>query len=73
MVRTKYPKKQIIEVPVQTGDTSLFSRIAIADRQMEAAVASGDFYPNRSNNLCTKRWCGWHERCQREHGGVIPE
>lgn len=74
MVRTKTPQKQIIRVEnAQTDGDSFMKRVAIADRQVEHAIQTGDFYPNRSQQLCSKKWCGYWEQCQNENGGVIPE
>ena len=34
-------------------------------------IASGVYAPNRSSNLCSKRYCAYWQECEREFGGTV--
>lgn len=50
----------------------LLNRYAITRRKIAAAIQSGDFLPNRKSMLCSRRWCGMWERCEKRFGGTVP-
>jgi len=73
-VKTKVPQQQAIEVKVTPQEHEDYLRLAGAVRlQQQASIQAGYFVPNRQSNLCSKRWCPFHEECVREHGGEVPD
>lgn len=57
---------------VSRNDTAAFARTAvIGRRQMAHALQTGDFLPNRTDRLCSRRWCGFWQECERANGGTV--
>jgi hypothetical protein len=66
------PKTQAFTVQVTEQDNLRALRtMQITRRQIRAAVASGDFVPNREHQMCSRRWCGYWAQCENEHGGKV--
>lgn len=38
---------------------------------VKEGIANGLFMPNRSSNLCSKRYCNFWAECEREFGGMV--
>lgn len=54
-----------------TDRTGFVNQAVLARRQMRSTIASGDFVPNRSHFLCSRRWCGYWRECQQRFGGTV--
>lgn len=73
-VRTKVPQNQIIRVNVTQADRDRYLVMQrVARRQIELAMQTGEWMPNRESILCSKKWCPFWQQCQNEWGGVIPD
>lgn len=46
-------------------------RAGMIRRAIGHAFHSGDWIPNRAHMLCSRRWCEFWERCQKDHGGEV--
>ncbi|KKN65032.1 hypothetical protein LCGC14_0485890 [marine sediment metagenome] len=69
-VRTKEAK--VIPVPVSftEADYTYFKNmIALTARQIELE----HYPPNRQNMMCSRRFCGYWEKCQGDFGGTVKE
>ena len=73
--RTKgTPATKILTRAVTQGDiAATFQRIAITRRKVAVAVQTGDFLPNRKQPLCSRRWCGYWQECERKYGGRVTD
>ena len=38
---------------------------------VQQAIRAGLFLPNRSSNLCSRKYCSFWRRCEREFGGKV--
>ena len=68
LVRTKTSK--LVQVPLQVTSSHLTyykNLIALVAKQIEAQI----FTPNRQNYLCSRRYCGYWEECEKDFGGVV--
>jgi CRISPR/Cas system-associated exonuclease Cas4 (RecB family) len=68
LVRTKSSK--LVQVPFQVTSRHLDyykNIIGLVARQIEAQI----FTPNRQQQLCSRRYCGYWEECERDFGGVV--
>lgn len=73
-VKTKEPKLLTYPRTVdQEERDGMVKRLMSARRLIQVSRKTGDFLPNRKNVLCSKRWCGYWESCQREFGGEISD
>lgn len=75
-VMTKEPK--IVPVAVAVGSEQVALYETMVDRlerrlQWLDATAWAGALPNRSHFLCTRRFCGYWQRCQGDYGGVVKE
>lgn len=72
-VRLKEPVMQRLQRPVSDADVDGFMRYVILQRQRVIdSYRSGTWTPNRKSFLCSRRWCGWWEECEKEWGGRVP-
>ena len=70
--KTKTPDAQVEIVEVTpAAREGMKRRLISAKDQMDAARQSGDVLPNRQSMLCSRRWCGFWEMCQRDFGGEV--
>lgn len=69
----KEPRTTIVglQVPASAAD-HVVVRMSIARRNIARAWRSGDWTPNRNHVLCSRRWCGFWQECERRHGGMVP-
>jgi CRISPR/Cas system-associated exonuclease Cas4 (RecB family) len=68
LVRTKTSK--LVQVPFQVTSTHLTyykNLIGLVAKQIEAQI----FTPNRQHHLCSRRYCGYWEECEKDFGGVV--
>jgi hypothetical protein len=56
-------------------------RIGVDDRRyaetmypmIQDGMRTGLYIPNRAGFLCSRRYCGYWRRCEREYGGAVKE
>ena len=71
-VKTKTPYFQQVEVEVDQAQKDSYLLMAKHSRREQIAAINADwFFPNRQSNLCSKRFCGYWQKCQETHGGQI--
>lgn len=63
----KNPKSKIKSISMDVDKKYFFS---VFEKVCEG-VSNNIFLPNRNHIFCTKRWCQFHEVCQKEFGGTI--
>lgn len=74
IVPTKEPKTQVLRSTISDGDRVAFLRRAgMLRRQVRHAATTGDWLPNRSHTLCSRRYCEFWRECERRHGGRVAE
>lgn len=67
------PRTSVIrQVVPATAVDHVFHRIVLARRMIARCYQSGDWAPHRNHMLCSRRWCGFWQSCERRHGGVVP-
>lgn len=72
-VKTKIPKTQTVPVTVTPEDVrGALNQLVLSKRLIDASVRSGDFLPNRQQMMCSRRWCAYWSRCEKDHGGTVP-
>lgn len=68
------PRVQVIRTSVPQGAVDhVVHRMELARRNIARGYHSGDWFPNRNNMLCSRRWCGFWEACERRHGGKVTD
>jgi hypothetical protein len=40
---------------------------------VQESIREGIYLPHRSNNLCSRKYCGYWRSCEREFGGAVRE
>jgi putative RecB family exonuclease len=70
LVKTKTP--QLVEMPytVQVCDLAEIERMYPL---VQRAIRTGLFLPNRSNYMCSRKYCAFWRACQNEFGGEVGE
>jgi putative RecB family exonuclease len=68
VVSTKTPALVNIAWTVSDADKQLVERIY---PHVQAGMQSGYYTPNRSSQLCSRKYCAFADACQNEIGGVI--
>lgn len=72
-IGTKEPQTQVLRAQIPAGDREAFLRRAgMIRRQIAHAHATGDWLPNRTHQLCSRRYCEFWAACERRHGGKVP-
>lgn len=74
LTKAKEPQVQVLRwlVP-DTERTSFVRRAGMIRRMIGHAFRSGDWLPNRSHYLCTRRHCEFWATCERRYGGRVPK
>jgi len=79
-VKSKTPQIQtpesdpaLIRTTDQTEREGFKRMLARAHINIAENIESGAWMPNRTNFLCSKRWCGYWRECQAEFGGEIKD
>ena len=69
---SKWTGFKVLSRTLTDADVDVFPRqVVAARRQMRALMETGDVVPNRSHFICSRRWCGYWEQCQRDFGGTV--
>lgn len=70
----KTPRVQVLGRKVSRSASETIVRVAgAARRKIRLALTTGDWLPNRGNNLCSRRWCAYWDRCEKRYGGRVPD
>lgn len=73
LVSTKTPQTQVMSCTISDADRAAFlRRAAMLRRQVAHAFRTGDWLPNRSGNLCSRRYCPFWSTCEQRFGGRVP-
>lgn len=73
LVRNVEPRVQVLRTVVTDADRQSFiRRTAMLRRQIAHAWKSGDWLPNRTGFLCSRRYCAHWDACERRFGGTVP-
>lgn len=71
---TASPELQVLRAEISDNDRhSFLLRAGMLRRQIAHAWTTGDWLPNRSHFLCTRRYCDHWARCEKRFGGRVPE
>jgi hypothetical protein len=71
-VRKAKPEVQVFQRTVLDTEKQHFANRAIlTKRSIEASCSVGAFVPNRDHMMCSRRWCGFWEHCEKRHGGKV--
>lgn len=74
LTTTKEPQTQVLRATLPDSDRDAFLRRAgMIRRQVGHAYATGDWLPNRSHMMCSRRYCEFWATCEKRHGGRVPE
>lgn len=74
LVQNKAPAVQVIGATFTAADhAAVVSRTAMLRRQIRNAHATGDWLPNRTHTLCSRRYCEHWRACEQRHGGRVPD
>lgn len=72
LVTTKSPQTQVLTSPITDSDRRGFLiRAGMIRRQIAHAFRTGDWLPNRTGFMCTRRHCEHWESCERDFGGRV--
>jgi RecB family exonuclease len=70
LVATKKPQLvQIEHTPDESGEKLVGRMYPL----VAEGIAGGLYLPNRSSNVCSRRYCAFADACEREFGGSVPE
>lgn len=69
-VKTKTPKIKTIDIDYKLADIEYILGLV---GHVDSAIQKEAFLPNRTNFMCTKRHCGFHEVCTKEFGGRVKD
>jgi len=73
LTTTKQPEMQVLRAHVSDSDRSAFLvRAGMLRRQVVTALRSGDWLPNRTHVLCSRRYCDHWAACEARYGGKVP-
>lgn len=74
VTRNKNPQTQILRTHISDSHRrATLVRAGMLRRQIRVAWQTGDWLPNRTGNLCSRRWCDHWQRCERKYGGRVPD
>jgi hypothetical protein len=66
------PDVQVLSRRVDASERAgVLHRFAAARELVRALYSSGAWLPNRTNPLCSRRWCAYFARCERTWGGTV--
>jgi hypothetical protein len=68
LTKTKKPELVQQEFTVEPSDVEQTQKLYPAVQQ---AIRAGHFLPNRSSNLCSRKYCSFWRRCEQEFGGRV--
>ena len=68
LVATKTPQLVKIEYQVTEADERLTESLYPRVRE---GIREGLYFPNRSSNLCSRKYCNFAGACCREFGGCV--
>lgn len=74
VTRQATPQIQILRAVISDDDRrSMLLRASMIRRQIGHAFTSGDWLPNRTHQLCSRRYCEFWHTCEKRFGGRVPE
>lgn len=66
------PQTQVLQCAVADHERVAFlRRAAMLRRQVATAFRTGDWLPNRTHTLCSRRYCDHWETCEKRFGGRV--
>ena len=68
LTKTKKPELVQQEFTVEPSDVEQTQKLYPAVQQ---AIRAGHFLPNRSSNLCSRKYCSFWRECERAFGGRV--
>lgn len=72
VTKTKEPQTQVLRCSVPDTARDHFLRTAgMIRRQVAHAFRAGDWLPNRTHTLCSRRYCDHWRECEQRHGGTV--
>ncbi len=70
----KEPQVQVLRANITDSDRrSLLLRAGMIRRQIAHAFRTGDWLPNRTHFLCSRRYCDHWAACEKRFGGRVSE
>lgn len=73
LTTTKTPQTQVLRATLPDSDRDAFLRRAgMIRRQIAHAWQTGDWIPNRTHQMCSRRYCEFWATCEKRHGGRVP-
>lgn len=70
---TKQKTPQTFSVETKATDNQLAHAIFMFDKVYKSAIELEIFYPNRSNNMCSRKYCGYWNECEKKFGGRVKD
>lgn len=72
-IKNKKPITKILPVPLDNTDLEYVKGLYVnmADRKEKILSEELKPIPNRSSNLCSRKWCGYWNICELTHGGKV--
>jgi CRISPR/Cas system-associated exonuclease Cas4 (RecB family) len=70
MIKTKSPYPITIPFEIQLQDWLFFSTVL---ESVYCGIQNEHFWPNRSSNLCSRRWCGYWPECEKKFHGKVKD
>lgn len=73
LTTTKEPQTQVLRAEIPDADRMAWLRRAsMVKRQVEHALRTGDWLPNRTHQMCSRRYCEHWRECEKRNGGQVP-
>jgi hypothetical protein len=73
LTTTKEPQTQVLRATISDSARFAFlKRAGMIRRQIENAFRTGDWLPNRTHMMCSRRYCEFWRECERRNGGQVP-
>jgi hypothetical protein len=74
LVRTRKPKIQQVRLTITPFERQTFLRyLSTLINRIQNTIKTGDFLPRRDHFLCSKKYCGYWEICQKVWGFRIKD
>lgn len=72
-IRTKKPGTKILQVDVTEDDINYVKNLYKTGAERKELIMEDmiKVIPNRSHNLCSKKWCGYWQMCELKYGGRV--
>lgn len=72
-IRTKKPATKILQVEVTEDDVNYVKNLYKTGMERRELIMNDQIriIPNRSHNLCSRKWCGYWQMCELKYGGKV--